>query len=505
MNHLYFGDNLEVMQTLPDRGVDICYADPPFGTGRDYNVFLHTKGKKSITQTKAYTDTWKWGETSETDYAYLMNEFAGDYPKAAALLAALRPVENESWRMAYLAFMAPRLCHIHRVLKETGSFYLHCDAKMSHYLKLLVDNIFGFHRFRNEIVWRKYAGVKNNATKKFSTQTDSIFYYAKGDAHCFNVQYEPLSEDYIRQEYKYVDAHGRRYAKLRGRKYQETGKPKIKYLDENLGTPLTSLWVESGLQLNTSSKERLGYETQKPLALLERIIKTSSNEGDLVLDPFCGCGTTIDAAHGLNRRWIGIDKTILAIEPILRRMQQRHPETFQRGVDYQVHGYPQSLQYAMKLAEIDRFGFEAWVIGLLPKIAVTRKTGDDGFDGHGSVLTHVKEGVEQYTHILVEVKSGKNLHRGMLRDFRTAMRDQGADLGIFVTLTAPTDGMRAQAAREGFLTIGNTRIPRIQFWQIADHYFKTGVPDVILPQQWMVDERQQAETRHGGEQIRLLY
>lgn len=214
---------------------------------------------------------------------------------------------------------------------------------------------------------------------------------------------------------------------------------------------------------------------------------------------------SIDAAHGLNRRWIGIDKTILAIEPILRRMTQRHPDTFTRNVDYQVHGYPQSQQDAEKFAETDRFGFEAWAIGLLPKIAVTRKTGDDGFDGRGTLLTHIKEGVEQLTHILVEVKSGKNLNRGMIRDFRTAMRDQNADLGIFITLAEPTSGMRVQAAREGCMTVGNTDIPRIQFWQISDHYFKTGVPDVILPQQWMVDDRKRAETYHGGEQIRLIH
>ena len=505
MNHLHFGDNLDVMQKMPDASVELCYLDPPFGTGRDYNVFLHTKGTKSRTQAKAYTDIWKWGESAEKDYRFVINVLSATYPKASQILEALKGVENESWRMAYLAFMTPRLCHIHRILKNTGSVYLHCDEKMSHYLKIVMDNIFGFNKFRNELVWKKYAGVKNNATKKFSTQTDSILYYTKGSHYCFNVQYQPLSEEYIEREYKYFDEAGRRYAKLRGRNYQKTGKPKLRYLDENPGPPLVSLWVEDGLQLNTSSNERLGYDTQKPRALLERIVKTSSNPGDIVFDPFCGCGTTIDAAHGLDRRWIGIDKTILAIEPILRRMTQRHPDTFTRNVDYQVHGYPQSRQDAQKFAETDRFGFEAWVIGLLPKIAVTRKTGDDGFDGRGTLLTHIKEGVEQLTHVLVEVKSGKNLNRGMIRDFRTAMRDQNADLGIFITLEEATSGMRVQAAREGFMTVGNTDIPRIQFWQITDHYFKTRVPDVILPQQWMVDDRKRAEIYHGGEQIRLIH
>ena len=491
MNHLYFGDNLSVMQDMSDNTVDYCYADPPFGTGRDYNVFLHAKGTRSQTQTQAYTDTWKWGEAAERDYRYLQDELAGDYPETAQLLESFLRVQGPSRQMAYLAFMAPRLCHIHRILKKTGSFYLHCDAKMSHYLKVIVDSIFGYDNFRNEVIWHYTNKLRDKRKRVWQAATDTLLFYTKSDDYTFHPQYEARD---VPKKYP-------RIRKVDGKKVTvRDAKGQVEYVVS------TEKLRDNVLQIPmlTGGKEKLGYETQKPIRLLELLLRASSSPGDVVLDPFCGCGTTLDAAHGLGRRWLGIDKTILAIEPILRRMQQRHPETFTRGVDYEVHGYPQSLQDAIKLAEIDRFGFETWVIGLLPKIAVTRKTGDDGFDGRGSVLTHVKDGVEQYTHILVEVKSGKNLHRGMLRDFRTAMRDQGADLGIFVTLTAPTDGMRGQAAREGFLTLGNTRVPRLQFWHLTDRYFRTGVPEIILPQQWMVDTRQQAEMHHGEEQVWLI-
>lgn len=197
---------------------------------------------------------------------------------------------------------------MHRILKPTGSIYLHCDSTVGHYIKMCMDAIFGKQNFRNEIVWRKYSGRKNNATRKFSTQADSIFFYVKSKDSFFQPIYVPISEKEIEKEYRHRDKNGRVFRYSRGRHYQQTGEQRRIYLDEQPGSAIGSLWVEDGLQLNTSSNERTGSPDQKPVSLYERIIQASSKEGDLVLDPFCGCATTIVAANNLKRRWIGIDR-----------------------------------------------------------------------------------------------------------------------------------------------------------------------------------------------------
>ena len=290
-NKIYWGNNLQVMSHLLKtyRGkINLIYIDPPFHSDADYKMTIKLRGKEvkndhTTFEEKQYTDIWTNDE--------------------------------------YLQFMYKRLILMKELLTNNGSIYVHCDWRMNSYLRLTLDEIFGKDNFRNEIIWKKYSGVKNQSSKKFTTQTDTIFFYVKSGDPIFNQQYRPLSEEYIKQEYKYRDADGRKYAKLRGRGYQnKKGETKLKYLDENPGTPITSLWDEDGLQLNTSTSERTGYPTQKPKALLERIIEVSSNPGDIVFDCFMGSGTTQAVAMELGRRFIGADINLGAVETTTKRL-----------------------------------------------------------------------------------------------------------------------------------------------------------------------------------------
>src|SRR3989338_8363034 len=285
-NKLIFGDNLQVMKMLLQMkehnelvnadgtpGVRLVYIDPPFATKKEF---------RGSQDQKAYQD-----------------KIAG---------------------ADFLEFLRERLVLLKNLLSNDGSIYVHLDWKKGHYVKVLMDEIFGENHFVNEIVWKKYSGVKNQASKKLTTQTESIFLYSRNSALTFNQQYRPMSDEYVEAEYKYTDENGRKYALLRGRGYANEKKTKKKYLDENLGSPITSLWDDDGLQLNTSTSERIGYPTQKPESLIERIIKFSSNEGDIVLDAFAGSGTTCAVAEKLKRRWIAIDCGKLAIYTIQKRM-----------------------------------------------------------------------------------------------------------------------------------------------------------------------------------------
>ena len=272
MNQLFQGDNLEILHNMPGGSVDLICTDPPFNTGKDWGAF---------------DDRWEGG----------LDE--------------------------YLKFMEARVVECRRVLKDTGSLYLHCDPTASHYLKVMLDSVFGIKQFRNEIVWRKYGGHKNNASHKFTVQTDNLLFYGKSDLSVFQPVHRALSDDTIRHEYKHIDENGRRYAIPRGRSYYSGVKKRL-YLDTHKGVRVSNLWTEKELQLNTSSSERLDYPTQKPVALYARMIKASSNQGDVVLDPFAGSGTTLDAAESLGRKWIGIDIGDEAIEIIQTRLRDRH-------------------------------------------------------------------------------------------------------------------------------------------------------------------------------------
>ena len=407
-NTLYEMDNLDVLRGMNSETVDLIATDPPFNIKRNRSG---TAGH--------YVDNWKWGDTGVLPDQWKWNEvhpkwleeIKDNHTSLYHAIDAARHCQGED-TAAFLCFLSVRLIEMHRILKSTGSIYLHCDPTASHYIKLCMDAIFGKKNFRNEIVWRKYGGRKNNATRKFSTQQDSIFFYAKKEKESyFSPFYVPISEKEIEKEYKYIDDDGRRYRLSRGRRYQQTGIQKRIYLDEQPGAAVGSLWVEDGLQLNTSSNERTGSPDQKPVVLYERIIEASSKEGDLVLDPFCGCATTIIAANNLKRRWVGIDRRVDARFHIITRLMKfdhkardallnRHPndedlknyldeQTEKRGIHYYQtepptrtdqdthttpelsHVYQHHLEPLHSHAEmhqilVNQFGFKCWGCNFVP-------------------------------------------------------------------------------------------------------------------------------------------
>ena len=361
MPTLYYGDNLQVMRDhLSDESVDLIYLDPPFNSKRDYNLlFKSPKGEAADASITAFEDSWHWGIQAEGEFKELLHQSNTD---VAQLMQALRSFLGENDMMAYLTMMANRLLEMHRVLKPTGSLYLHCDPTASHYLKVVLDGVFGKHSMVNEISWKRsdaHSDAKQGATH-LGRIHDVIFLYGKSDNRLFNALYTPLPDSTINSWYRNVEPDtGRRFNKAdvtgpggagKGNPYYEwkgvkrywrysresmakldaagklvyskSGMPYQKrYLDESKGVPVQDFWDDISMLRGISDNgERLGYPTQKPLALLERIIQASSNEGDVVLDPFCGCGTAVHAAQKLKRDWIGIDITHLAVSLIEKRM-----------------------------------------------------------------------------------------------------------------------------------------------------------------------------------------
>ena len=490
MNKLYFGDNLEVMREMDDQRVDLICTDPPFNSGRDYNAFL----TDSLAQSKAFTDTWTWDDPAQNARADIEKRArASDTYKA--LDTCLRGYDivlqnavsgNKGSMRAYLAFMGPRLAEMHRLLTDTGSIYLHCDPTASHYLKGVMDAIFGEKNYRNEIVWC-YAG---GGTPKwdYPRKHDIIFRYSKGKTVTFNVEYRPYGEHNTTGE-RATDRGGTR---------------KKEYRKE--GTPVNDWWTDIKPVINWS-KERLGYPTQKPRSLYERMIKASSNEGDLVMDPFAGCGTTIDAAHTLNRSWIGIDLTILSLDPMRRRLADRHG--LEPSRDYEIHGYPTNMQEVHMLVRDERkyHDFSNWAvtrIGLQP----TKSVGDGGKDGEAHVghitLWDPEEGQTTDTRILAEVKSGKPTIN-QVRAFCRVM-DKNDAIGIFITIEPVSAGMRQEAADMGTFRYGKVTYPRLQFWQIDDAYFEnpSTLRDTLrLPDPWLEPMRKM-ERHFTDTQMTLL-
>ena len=304
-------DNLHVLRGMNSASVDLIYLDPPFNSNRTYSAPIGSKAAGA-----AFKDAWT---LDDADRIYLALLKERD-PTTFSVIEAARLAHGPGMA-AYIGMMAQRVAEMRRVLKPTGSIYLHCDTTAGHYLKILMDAVFGRKQFRNEIAWRKYGGRKNNATYRFTTQYDVLLFYgASSDARFYPV-FEPLSPEAAR-EYRHTDDSGRRYRMARrGKSYETEGGSRRIYLDESPGSAIGNLWIEKGLQLAQSAKERTGYPTQKPLALLERIIKASSNEGDVVLDPFCGCATAAVAAERLKRQWIGIDISPKAAELVTTRLQ----------------------------------------------------------------------------------------------------------------------------------------------------------------------------------------
>ena len=501
-NFLYYGDNLDILRRhVADESVDLIYLDPPFNSQQNYNVlFAEHNGSRSAAQIRAFEDTWRWDQAAAEAYNEIVTGNAVP-PRVALVVHSIRNFLGDTDMTAYLCMMAQRLVELHRVLKSTGSLYLHCDPTASHYLKIVLDAVLGPSNYRNEITWQR-TGAHSDA-KRWGRVADTILFYTKTDDYTWTTQYVGYDDEYVQERYHYLDeATERRFwpntmtaagpgpaRTFRGKRmeppsgthwrfsqekidalekekriyYSATGKPYVKcYLDEQKGRPVQSIWTD--IRMTKSGAERLGYPTQKPEALLERIIRASSNEGDVVLDPFCGCGTAIAVAQRLGRRWIGIDVTHLAVS----LMKHRLHDAFGDDVGYDVIGEPKDLAGAEKLANEDPYQFQWWALGLVHARPVEQKKGaDKGIDGR---LFFNDEGAKaKAKQVLFSVKAGK-VTVSQLRDLRGTLEREKAAMGVFICLQNPTGPMRAEAASAGFYTSPwrEDPYPRLQVLTIAE-------------------------------------
>jgi site-specific DNA-methyltransferase (adenine-specific) len=503
MNQLYYGDNLAVLRDhIAKESVDLIYLDPPFNSKRDYNLlFKSPKGVTSEAQIEAFEDTWHWNEQAEREFDELLHQ---PNTSVADMMRALRGFLGENDMMAYLTMMANRLLELHRVLKPTGSLYLHCDPTASHYLKIVLDGVFGKLMYKNEIIWQRTTAGKP-IYRNLPKNTDVIFWYVKTDDYFFAPVMQPLTEgdkatfnlndgdgrgayntqpiinpgDRPNLKYTYVDQLGRKWnPPTNGWRFNEQrmheleadkrllfGKTSFRekyYLNdrEAKGKQLSNIW--SDIPIPTGD-ERLPYPTQKPLALLERIIAASSNEGDVVLDPFCGCGTAVDAAQKLKRKWIGIDITHLAISLIEKRLKDR----YKGRAKFEVHGTPKDLEAARDLALRDKYQFQWWAVSLVDAqpFQGKKKGADGGIDGVKFFRDLDRKEVRK---IVVSGKSGK-LKADDVRSLMAVRERESAEIALLISLDEPSKGMLADAASAGLYTSvnGKMKVPRVQLLTVA--------------------------------------
>ena len=502
-NKLYFGDNLDILrENVADESVDLIYLDPPFNSNTTYNVlFRERSGQDSAAQITAFEDTWTWSIESEIAFQDVVTSGP---EKLGDLLQAMRRFLGQNDMMAYLTMMAQRMAELHRVLKPTGSVYLHCDPTASHYLKLMLDAVFGNGNYKNEIVWKRSSAHNDSGT--CGRTHDIIFLYTKDRLKLtWNNQYQEYDASYVESHYRRKTEDGRIYRTDNltatslsggGYEYEWNGVTRlwrspretmerlhndgrihytrngvaeyIRFLDEMPGVPLQDLWTDLP-PINSQAKERLGFQTQKPEALLERIINASSNEGDVVLDPFCGCGTAIAVAERLKRRWIGIDITHVAIS----LMKSRLRDSFNSDLsDYDVIGVPQDVESARALAvesEHDgRYQFEYWALGLVDARPANKGRGaDSGIDGY---INFFDDNSGQAKRIIVQVKSG-NVRRDMIATLKGDMARENAEIGLFITLNQPTRPMIQEATSAGIYTpehYPDHHYPRVQILTIEE-------------------------------------
>lgn len=545
-NTLFYGDNLFILrQHIADASIDLVYLDPPFNSNRSYNVlFRDESGLDAEAQLEAFQDTWHWGPTTQETYHEIITQAP---PRVSKMVGALYDAIGANQMMAYLVMMTARLIELHRVLKPTGSLYLHCDPTASHYLKIILDTIFGGENFINEVVWKRQTahGDAKQGSRHFGRITDTILCFSKTINYSWNSLYTDYDPAYTEKKYRYIEPEtGRRYmldnitgpggaskgnpqyeflgvtrywrySKERMQQLYETGRiiqpspgavPRFKrYLDEMKGHPVQNLWRDID-PINSQAAERLGYPTQKPLALLERIIQASSNPGDIVLDPFCGCGTAVAAAQKLERRWIGIDITHLAIS--LQKYRLKDAFGLQPGKDYQVIGEPVTVSAAQQLAQDDRYQFQWWALSLIKARPVGdtgqgkgKKGKDKGVDG---VINFIDDAGSKAKSVLVQVKSGK-VKSGDIRDLRGALDREKAAIGVFITLEPPTKDMLTEATTAGFYHSPgwNQDYPRLQILTIED--LLKGA-EIKMPPTGAVTFKQapKEEKDDGGKQLGLF-
>jgi DNA modification methylase len=514
-NVLYYGDNLHILREyIHDESVDLIYLDPPFNSNRSYNVlFKEETGASSPAQIEAFEDTWNWAGAAAAydEIAHSPNQ------SVARIVRALVEGLGHNQVTAYLTMMGVRLVELHRVLKPTGSIYLHCDPTAGPYLRVIMDAVFGPKNFRNEISWRR--SFSHNDPNRYGANYDTIHFYSKSKTRTWNPQYTSHRREYLDRDYRFAEGpdgqiitlkkgqdpppgwrrfrqdnltankpggdveyewkgvkpyRGRYWAyskenmalfERQGRLlYRATGMPVYKrYLDEMPGVPLQAFWDDVS-HIISGSKETLGYPTQKPVALLERIIRASSNTGDVVLDPFCGCGTAVHAAQKLGRQWIGIDITHLAIGLIRRRMQDAFPT-----LQIDVIGEPVDLPGAQDLARRDKHQFQWWALDQVQAIPIAgkKKGADKGIDG---VIPFLAERPDKYKRAIVSVKGGEKVSVTAVRDLVGVLQRENEPIGIIITLVKPTRDMATEAASAGFYEneLWGKSYARIQLLTIED-------------------------------------
>jgi DNA modification methylase len=502
LNQLFFGDNLDVLrESIKDETVDLIYLDPPFNSSANYNVlFSSPKGHQSGAQIEAFEDTWHWGVEAEKEFAEILTQANSEL---AEVVRSLRQFLGENDMMAYLVMMANRLLEMHRVLKPNGSLYLHCDPTSSHYLKVVLDGVFGHGNFINEVIWKRTSSKSDHTqgAKHRPRIHDTIFHFAKELQYAtFHTAFLELDEDYVRKKFPHKDPDGRRYGlwdmsgpggAAKGNpsyevmgvtKYWRYSKARMdqmildglvvqpspgsvprekRFLNDSQGVAVGDVWTDIS-PINSQAVERLGYPTQKPLALLERIIAASSNRGDVVLDPFCGCGTAVHASQKLDRQWIGIDITHLAISLIEKRLRDAFP-----GIQFDVHGTPKDYDGARNLAERDKYQFQWWACSLVnaQPFGGKKKGADGGVDG----VIYFQDEVGAPKKIIVSVKGGENVGVTMVKDLIATVIRQKAEIGLFVTLNSPTKPMIAEAAAAGFYkSPTGATFPKFQILQIEN-------------------------------------
>lgn len=535
-NALYYGDNLDILRRyIKDETVDLVYLDPPFKSNQNYNVlFKEQNGAKAASQIRAFEDTWTWDQEDEAVFADIVTKGGS----VADCLQAFRTFLGPCDMLAYLVMMAPRLMELRRVMKPTASIYLHCDPAASHYLKMLLDAIFGPQNFLNEIIWRRTGS--HNSSRRFGPIHDILFFYARSDEYFFRVNYRPYMKGHVDGYFKQKDKNGLYWTNAltgAGTRKGESGKPWRNYdptsvgrhwaipgkianelgldeglstqkkldfldkagfidhpacdskamptyrqhLDDSPGQPFQDIWayqphtqrvlyatdecIDEDVRwlVAQGDPERLGYPTQKPSGLLERIIKSSCPDDGVVLDPFCGCGTTIAAAQKLGRPWIGIDITHLAIT----LMKNRLADTFGNQVAFKVIGEPVSIPDAAALAASDQYQFQYWALGLVGARPEEQKKGaDKGIDGK---IPFQGDELGKFEEVLISVKAG-HLQAVYVRDLRGVIDREKAAIGVLISMEEPTKPMLVEAATAGFFeskTWGK-KYPKLQLLTIKE-------------------------------------
>ncbi|NCS07885.1 MAG: site-specific DNA-methyltransferase [Microcystis aeruginosa G13-07] len=539
VNKLYYGDNLEVLRKyIKDESIDLCYIDPPFNSKRNYNQIYLNLGKEDQAQAQAFVDTWTWDNHANEALEEIQSNYQGKFTSQTIdLIDGLTKVLGKGSLLAYLVSMTLRIVEIHRVLKSTGSFYLHCDPTASHYLKIVLDTIFCSQGgdYIAEITWERTSA--HSDSKTFANTTDVIFLYSKRIL-MFNQQFKPYSEEYLKKYYKHQDGKGRfldrdltagglsgggynydwkgikklwrcpietmqKYEEQNKLYYTRNGTPRLKqYLEEMPGVPLTNLWNDIP-PINSQASERLGYPTQKPEALLERIIKASSNKGDVILDAYCGCGTTIAVAERLERNWIGIDITYQSISLMLKRLE----DSFGKNVldKIELNGIPKDIESAQALAtkpdDRTRKEFEKWAVLTYSNnraVINDKKGADKGVDA----IAYFQGDKDNGEKIIFQVKSG-NVKSGDIRDLQGTMTLQGAALGIFITLKPPSKDM-VQTAKSAGIYRGrymSQSVDKIEIVTVQEILEQKKRLDVILTFEVLKAAEKQRETQ--GQQMSL--